>query len=140
MTERCKLIRAGDESEGKTGVQYRAGVSAISAGAHGLCMEIATLPPGRRARAHFHADHESAAYIVSGEIVFWCGERLEERLVAGPGDFLYIPSGVPHLPENASRTETAVAILARTDPNENESAVPVPELDSLAHLQVEHPQ
>lgn len=140
MTERCKLIRAGDESEGKTGVQYRAGVSALTAGARGLCMEVATLPPGARARAHLHADHESAAYIISGEFVFWCGEQLEERLVAGPGDFLYIPSGVPHLPENASRTEPAVAILARTDPNENESAVSLPELDSLAHRQAEHRQ
>jgi uncharacterized RmlC-like cupin family protein len=137
MTERCKLIRAGDESQGKTGVRYRIGVSAITAGAHGLCMEIATLPPGARARTHLHAHHESAAYIVSGEFVLWCGERLEERLVARPGDFLYIPSGVPHLPENASATASAVAILARTDPNENESAVPLPELDGLPHLQAE---
>jgi len=137
MTERCKLIRAGDASEGKTGVQYKAGVSAMTAGARGLCMEVATLPPGGRAKAHFHADHESAAYVISGEFVFWCGERLEERLVAGPGDFLYIPSGVPHLPANASKTESAVAILARTDPNENESAVPLPELDSLPHLHAE---
>ncbi len=101
------------------------------------CMEVATLPPGGRARAHLHADHESAAYVISGEFVLWCGDRLEERLVAGPGDFLYIPSGVPHLPENASRTEAAVAILARTDPNENEGAVPLPELDSLPHLEAE---
>jgi uncharacterized RmlC-like cupin family protein len=137
MTKRCKLIRAGDESQGKTGVQYRAGVSAVTAGAHGLCMELATLPPGARARAHLHANHESAAYIVSGEFVLWCGEQLEERLVARSGDFLYIPSGVPHLPENASTIESAVAILARTDPNENESAVPLPELDSLRHLHVE---
>jgi uncharacterized RmlC-like cupin family protein len=138
MTERCKLIRAGDAAQGKTGVHYKAGVSAVTAGAHGLCMEVATLPPGGRARAHLHAEHESAAYIISGEFVFWCGERLQERLVAGPGDFLYIPSGVPHLPENASKIEAAVAILARTDPNENESAVPLPELDSLPHLHVEH--
>jgi len=32
MTERCMLIRAGDESEGKTGVRYAAGVSAASGG------------------------------------------------------------------------------------------------------------
>ncbi|HEY8635047.1 MAG TPA: cupin domain-containing protein [Candidatus Dormibacteraeota bacterium] len=134
MTERCMLIRAGDESEGKTGVRYAAGVSAASAGARGLCLEIATLPPGARARAHLHADHESAAYVVSGEFVFWFGERLEERLVARPGDFLYIPSGVPHLPANASASKPAVAVLARTDPNENESAVPLPELDRLPHL------
>ena len=137
MTERCILIRAGDESEGKTGVQYATGVSATTAGARGLCLEIATLPPGGRARAHLHDHHESAAYVVSGEFLLWFGERLEERLVARRGDFLYIPSGVPHLPANASATEPAVAVLARTDPNENESAVPLPELDGLLHLHEE---
>jgi len=137
MTERCKLIRAGDASEGKTGVSYAAGVSATTAGARGLCLEVATLPPGARARAHLHANHESAAYVVSGEFVLWFGDRLEEHLVARPGDFLYIPSGVPHLPANASVSEPAIAVLARTDPNENESAVPLPELDSLPHLQLE---
>ena len=135
MTTKCMLIRGGDESEGKTGVRYAAGVSATTAGARGLCLEVATLPPGGRARAHLHSHHESAAYVVSGEFVLWFGERLEERLVAKPGDFLYIPSGVPHLPENASTTEPAIAVLARTDPNENEGAVPLPELDGLAHIQ-----
>ena len=134
MTKRCMLIRAGDESEGKTGVRYAAGVSATTAGSRALCLEVATLPPGGRARAHFHAHHESAAYVVSGEFLFWFGERLEERLVARRGDFLYIPSGVPHLPANGSATEPAVAVLARTDPSENESAVPLPELDGLPHL------
>jgi ethanolamine utilization protein EutQ (cupin superfamily) len=26
-------------------------------------------------------------------MVLWSGERLENKVVAGPGDFLYIPSG-----------------------------------------------
>ena len=134
MTGKCVLIRAGQDSEGMTGVRYAAGVSAGSAGASGLCMELATLPPGGRARAHLHRDHESAAYVVEGAFVFWFGERLEERLVAKAGDFLYIPSGMPHLPANASATEPAIAVLARTDPEENESALPLPELDSLPHL------
>jgi uncharacterized RmlC-like cupin family protein len=134
MTERCVLIRAGEESAGKNDVRYAAGVSAGSAGARGLCLELAMLPPGGRARAHLHRDHESAAYVVEGEFVFWFGDRLQERLLAKAGDFLYIPSGVPHLPANASATTRAVAVLARTDPDENESAVPLPELDALPHL------
>src|SRR3712207_8935440 len=43
------------------------------------------------------------------------------------GDFLYIPAGVPHLPANASQTEPCTAVLARTDPNEQESVVLVAE-------------
>ena len=47
------------------------------------------------------------------------------------GDFIYIPAGVPHLPYNASETEPATAVLARTDPNEQESVVLRPDLDEI---------
>jgi uncharacterized RmlC-like cupin family protein len=137
MSERCVLVRPGEGAEGTTGVTYAAGVSASTAGARGLCLELATLPPGARGRAHFHADHESAAYVLQGELVLWFGERLEEKLVARAGDFLYIPGGVPHLPANASATEAAIAVLARTDANEQESATALPALDALPHLREE---
>lgn len=35
---------------------------------------------------------------------------------------------------NASATEPLMAVLARTDPNEQESALPLPEVDALPHL------
>ncbi len=45
------------------------------------------------------------------------------------GDFLYIPPDLPHEPINLSDTETAEAIVARTDPDEQESVEHVPEPD-----------
>jgi uncharacterized RmlC-like cupin family protein len=134
MGERCILVRPGESSEGTTGLRYAAGVSAETAGAAGLCLELATLQPGARARAHLHAGHESAAYVVAGAIVLWFGEALEEKVEARAGDFVYIPGGLPHLPANASATEPAVAVLARTDAGEQESVVPLPQLDGLPHL------
>lgn len=47
------------------------------------------------------------------------------------GDFMYIPPGVPHVPVNASAAEPARAVVARTDPNEQESVVLLPDLDAL---------
>jgi hypothetical protein len=41
-------------------------------------------------------------------------------VVHGAGDFLFIPPGVPHQPTNLSSTQSAVAIVARNDPNEQE--------------------
>lgn len=137
MSERCVLVRPGEEAEGTTGVTYAAGVSASTTGARGICLELATLPPGARGRAHLHAEHESAAYVLQGELVLWFGDQLEEKLVARAGDFLYIPGGVPHLPANASATEPTVAVLARTDANEQESAIALPALDELPHLREE---
>jgi uncharacterized RmlC-like cupin family protein len=48
------------------------------------------------------------------------------------GEFVYIPPGVPHLPVNFS-DETVEALIARADPNEQESVVPTPHLDDLPH-------
>ena len=137
MAERCVLVKAGAAAEGRTGVTYAAGVSSATAGASGLCLQLASLPPGVRARAHQHDQHESAAYVIEGEMVLWFGERLEHKLVAAPGDFIYIPSGMPHLVLNGSDSQPAVAVLARTDANEQEDVTELPELDALPHLQRE---
>jgi uncharacterized RmlC-like cupin family protein len=137
MTTQCVLVQAGDAAEGRTGVTYAAGISATSAGANGLCLQLASLPPGARARAHQHDEHESAAYVIAGEMVMWFGEQLEHKLVARPGDFIYIPSAVPHLVVNGSQAEPAVAVLARTDPDEQEDVTELPELDALPHLRAE---
>lgn len=139
MTKQCVLIRTGQAGEGKTGVTYAAGVSAATAGARALCLQLASLPPGAQSRAHLHAEHESAAYVIEGGLVLWFGERLEERVAAGSGDFLYIPSGVPHLVANASDGQPVVTVLARSDPNQQESVTELPQLDALPHLQAGQP-
>jgi uncharacterized RmlC-like cupin family protein len=61
----------------------------------------------------------------------WYGERLENHVQVNPGDFLYIPADMPHLPYNPSATENCVALIARTDPNEQESVVLLPHLDAI---------
>lgn len=134
MTKQCVLVQAGEAAEGRTGVTYAAGISATTAGAAALCLQLASLPPGARARAHQHDEHESAAYVIEGEMIMWFGERLEQKLIARPGDFIYIPSGVPHVVMNGSDAEPAVAVLARTDPNEQEVVTELHELDALPHL------
>ncbi|GAC1436544.1 MAG: cupin domain-containing protein [Solirubrobacteraceae bacterium] len=136
MNAQCVLVQAAEAEQGRTGVTYAAGISSGSAGARGLCLQLASLPPGARARAHRHDTHESAAYVIEGEMVLWFGEQLEQQLVARPGDFIYIPNGVPHLVANASDDEPAVAVLARTDANAQEDVTELPALDSLAHLPV----
>ena len=126
-------IRPGDRLHGRQGLEYAAGVSAQSAGARAICAHLVTIPPGGRAHAHLHAGHETAIYMLAGTVVTWFGEGLRERSVNTAGDFLYIPAGCPHLPVNASESEDAVALVARTDPNEQESVVLLPDLDALPH-------
>lgn len=127
----CRVVRAGAAYEGKQGLIYNVGISAETVGAKGIHMQIVTIPPGARARAHKHADHETAIYALKGESATWYGERLEHHAVVRQGDFFYIPANVPHLPYNPSKTEEVVALISRTDPNEQESVILLPELEKL---------
>lgn len=125
----CTIIRPQATYDGKQGFSYFEGISKQSAGAQGLCMHLLTIPPGGRAKAHLHEHHETAIYVISGESEMWYGENLSEYLVVKAGEFLYIPAGVPHLPANRSQTKPCTAVLARTDPNEQESVVLRPDLE-----------
>ena len=126
----CRLIRPATTYHGKQGFDYFAGISAESAGATAICMHLLTIPPGGRAKAHLHEHHETAIFILSGRCEMWYGAELGEHMVVQGGDLLYIPAGMPHLPANTSESEPCVAVLARTDPNEQESVVLLPELEA----------
>ncbi len=126
----CHVLKAGGSYEGKQGFRYTAGISAEAVGAEGICLMLLTIEPGDRAKAHLHESHETAIYVLSGASVMWYGERLENRLEAKAGDMVYIPAGVPHLPANVSDSP-CVAVIARTDPNEQESVTLLPELEAL---------
>jgi uncharacterized RmlC-like cupin family protein len=130
-TPECQLVRPSSTIKGKQELLYDIGISAESVGAHGIHMQIVRIPPGGRAKAHKHQGHETAIYALRGVSHCWHGEKLEHHTVVSPGDFFYIPAGVPHLPYNPSKTEEVVAIISRTDANEQESVVLLPELDVL---------
>jgi uncharacterized RmlC-like cupin family protein len=130
----CHVIRKGEGPDqtydGKQGFSYFEGISAQSVGSVGICMHMLVIPPGKRAKAHMHEAHETAIYILSGEAITYYGDRLQHRMVNTAGDMVYIPAGVPHLPMNIG-TVPCTALITRTDPNEQESVVLLPELDGL---------
>jgi uncharacterized RmlC-like cupin family protein len=70
--------------------------------------------------------------MISGQAEMWYGPNLEHYMFVEPGDMIYIPAGVPHVPGNPSATEPATAVIARTDPNEQESVALRPDLDEPA--------
>ena len=127
----CRVVRPADTYDGKQGLSYFAGIAAETVGSKGLCMHLVTIPAGARAKAHLHEAHETAIYVLAGRSRTWFGERLEECVDMGPGEMMYIPAGIPHLPANVG-SEPCTAVIARTDPNEQESVVLLPDLDALA--------
>ena len=127
----CKVVHPSEALTGKQALSYVPGISTETVGARGINMQLVTIPRGGKAKAHMHANHETAIYVLSGESGMWYGEGLTEHLIARAGEFLYIPANTPHLPYNPSVSENCVALIARTDPNEQESVVLLPELDAV---------
>jgi len=129
----CVHIKSGTAFKGKQGLTYFAGIAAETTGATGICMHVLEMQPGTRAKAHYHAKHETAIFMLEGHAEMLYGGGLEHKMKVGPGDFIFIPPGVPHLPYNPGAA-VAKAVVARTDPNEQESVVLCPELDDpIAH-------
>lgn len=126
----CRILRPTDTYDGKQGFTYNAGIAAESVGSKAICMHLLTIPPGGRAKAHKHATHETAILMTEGVTVMYWGERLENRMEARAGDMIYIPADMPHLPFNPG-PGPASAVIARTDPHEQESVVLLPQLEHL---------
>jgi uncharacterized RmlC-like cupin family protein len=125
----CQVIRSVESYQGKQGPMYAGAISAESVGAQAIWLGMIRMPPGTRTKAHFHEQHETAMYVVSGEADLWSGEDLSHHEIIRAGDYLYIPAGVSHVAVNRSQTEPVIVVGARTDPNEQESVVLQPELE-----------
>ncbi len=102
------------------GLPYFVGISAETAGAKGLSMSLVVVPPGAVSEPHVHEGYETAIYVLSGQVETRYGLRLEHSVINGPGDFLFVPAGLPHQAINLSTDEPAQAIVARNDPDEQE--------------------
>jgi len=116
-----RVVRA-DELSPQTsqtpGMQRLAAVAADTVGSRNLWVGRVTLDPGARSGAHHHGDCESVVCLTAGRITFRFGERLEESIEAGPGDFIYVPPRLVHQEINLSDSEPVDSIVVR-DSQEN---------------------
>jgi uncharacterized RmlC-like cupin family protein len=126
----CKVINSGLRYEGKQALNYGTGISFETTGAKHISMLLVTIKAGEKAKAHLHERHETAIYVMQGEASMWYGKDLKEHLTVKAGDFLYIPANVPHQPYNPSASQDVIAVIARTDPNDQESVVLLPHLEA----------
>jgi uncharacterized RmlC-like cupin family protein len=120
-------VRGVEASGSKQDLPIFTGISGKTAGAKGLSLLRVVIPPGGSAKAHIHKGFESAVYLIQGRVETRYGEGLKKSVVNEAGDFIFIPPDVPHQPVNLSKTEPAIAIVARNDPEEQEHVILLPE-------------
>lgn len=127
---RVQVLRPDATYVGKQGLTYALGVTGQTAGARGICLTAATMPPGARARAHYHDGIDTVGYIVAGESLILFGEQLEGAVVSRAGEYFFIPAGVPHAPFNRSDVPCTF-LVAHSASDDQEGIVMRPELDAV---------
>lgn len=123
MTDKVITVRPQGTHLTKQQLPNFEGISARTTGSKHLCMHLVIIPPGGKAVAHYHDGYETAIYIIQGRAETCYGHNLEQSTINEAGDFLFIPPNLPHQPVNLSDTEQVIAVVARNDPNEQESVV-----------------
>jgi uncharacterized RmlC-like cupin family protein len=76
------------------------------------------MAPGMTSGVHHHGPVESSIYVISGRARFRFGEKLEQQVDAGPGDFVYVPPQAIHQEINVDDAAPVEMIVAR-DGQEN---------------------
>jgi uncharacterized RmlC-like cupin family protein len=87
---------------------------------------MVNMPPGRRAKAHYHAHSEIIVYCLQGHFAVLIGPEMTPHFQSA-GEFIYIPEGIIHSAVNPSESESAKGIEIRTDPLFNEDVILTPE-------------
>jgi uncharacterized RmlC-like cupin family protein len=119
-----RVIKPTADREVPRGVLGGAEISQATAGAHNIYMGVFRVPAGARSRPHYHANCESAVYMLSGQLLVRWGDNLEESVELDPGDLVYVPPRETHILENLSDTDAAEYVVARDAPLEDSVEVP----------------
>ena len=122
-SEGVVVVRPASETMSRQRLPYFVGISETTAGAKNISMNLIVIPPAGAAEPHLHKGYETAIYLLRGRVATRYGHKLEKSIICQEGDFILIKADVPHQPINLDATEPALAVVARNDPNEQESVV-----------------
>lgn len=128
--DQVRLIKPGRTYVGQQGFTYRAGVSRETVGETSICMNVLPMPPGARAKSHYHEGIDTIAYLIEGRCSVYYGDSFEHRLACEAGDHVFMPRDVPHAPFNDSGAP-CTWIVVHSSGSDQDDIVLTPELDAL---------
>ena len=128
-TPGVRVVRPGHTYTGKQGFTYGAGASADTVGAERICMNVLPMPPGAKAKVHYHDRIETIAYMLEGECVVYHGDQVQHRALVKAGDQIFVPADVPHAPCNESGAP-CTWLVVHSSGSDQDGIVLLPELDA----------
>lgn len=111
-----RVIRAADlstQTSQTSGTHRATAVSGDTVGSKTLWVGRVTLIPSARSGPHHHGNAESVICVTAGRIRLRYGERLQNSIEAGPGDYIYVPPRVIHQEINLSPSDPIDSIVIR---------------------------
>jgi uncharacterized RmlC-like cupin family protein len=126
--ERVSVVRPGRTYVGAQGFSYGAGASRETVGAEHICMNVLPMPPGAKAKVHYHKGIETIGYLLAGECLVYYGDALEHRILVRAGEQSFIPADVPHAPFNESGAP-CTWLVVHSSGSDQDGIVLLPELD-----------
>ncbi|HZP78460.1 MAG TPA: cupin domain-containing protein [Pseudolabrys sp.] len=122
------VIKPGTTYVGQQGFTYGAGASAETIGARAVCMNVLPMPPGIRAKAHYHKGIETIAYMLEGECAVYYGDELRQRVLVRQGEQCFVAADMPHAPCNES-VKPCTWLVVHSSGSDQDGIVLLPELD-----------
>jgi uncharacterized RmlC-like cupin family protein len=94
-------------------------MSAISA-AHGIASALWAgtflVEPGANTGIHHHGEQDTVVFVLEGEAIVRWGDLGEHRAAVKGGDFLHVPSWLPHQELNPSKKVPFRWVVVRSTP------------------------
>lgn len=94
-------------------------MSAIAA-THGIVSPlwagIFVVEPSAKTGIHHHGQQDTVVYVLEGEACVRWGDSGEHSAIAGAGDFLHVPSWLPHQELNPSKENPFRWVVVRSTP------------------------
>src|SRR5215467_10056203 len=112
-----KVVRAADldpNTPQTAGMTRAAAITHSRTGASKLWAGTVVVEPDAKTGPHHHGALETVLYVVRGRARMRWGDRLEYADEAGPGDFIFVPSFVPHQEINARPDESCECVVVRS--------------------------
>jgi uncharacterized RmlC-like cupin family protein len=77
---------------------------------------IFVVEPSAKTGIHHHGEQDTVVYVLEGEACVRWGNFGEHTVTVGAGDFLHVPSWLPHQELNPSRKNSFRWVVVRSTP------------------------
>ena len=126
ITRSGRLYRNTPQS---SGILRLAAINKALSNSTQICAGIMIAEPHTSSSVHHHGEQETIIYVLGGSGQVRWGRYGESAETVRPGDFVFIPAGLPHQELNPT-TETVTWVVVRSGPQS--IVVNLPSFDSAA--------